>query len=201
MAAAARRNRSAHGFSTLEILLATALFLTVGGVAIPPLRYATDSLRAAAAARYVSTRLHRTRMEAVARSTDVAIRFTVLSSGYSYAVFVDGNRNGVLARDIDRGVDRRLGSVERLSDNFPGVDFGTLPDLPAVDAGGTPPGSNPIRLGASGSATFSPLGTSSTGTLYLKSSGGQQYAVRIYGDTGKTRLLKFEAVTRSWKPV
>jgi type II secretory pathway pseudopilin PulG len=195
-----RENR-ARGFSTLEVLLSAAMLLTVGGIAVPSLRYATDCLRAAAAARYVATRLQRARMESVTRSADVAVRFAATSSGYSFAVYVDGNRNGVLASDIAQGVDWRLGPVESLPENFAGVDFGTLPGLPAIEIGGTAPGTDPIHLGSSGSATFAPLGTSSTGTLYVKGHGNQQFAIRIYGETGKTRIMKFDMRSRRWNPL
>jgi hypothetical protein len=182
------------------VLFSAAMLLTLGGIAVPPLRYAIDSLRAAGAARYVATRLQRARMESVTRSADVAVRFAATSGGYGFAVYVDGNRNGVLASDIGQGVDWRLGAVETLPENFAGVDFGTLPGLPAIDIGGTAPGSNPIHLGSSGSATFTPLGTSSTGTLYLRGHGNQQFAIRIYGETGKTRILKFDVRSRRWSP-
>src|SRR5262245_14082562 len=155
--------------------------LTVGGMAVPPLRQAANQQRAASAARYVATRMQRARMEAIVRSADVAVRFTAVPGGYTFAVYVDGNRNGVLSKDIQKGVDWRLGSIERLQDNFQGVDFGALPGLPAVDAGSTAPGTNPIRLGTSGSASFSALGTSSTGTVYLKGA-ADQFAIRIYGE-------------------
>ncbi len=178
-----------------------ATLLTLGGVAVPPLRYTIDCARASGAARYVSTRLQRARLEAITRSADVAVHFDIEPSGYSFAVYIDGNRNGVLARDIQSGVDWRLGHVERLPDNFAGVEFGALAELPPVDLGGTAPGTNPIRLGTSGSATFSALGTSSTGTLYVKGNGSQQFAIRIYGETGKTRILKYDVQSRRWNPL
>jgi hypothetical protein len=88
-----------------------------------------------------------------------------------------------------------------LSDQFPGVDFGAIPGLPAIDAGGTAPGSDPIRLGAGSLATFSAAGTSSSGTVYIRSRRDAQYAVRIFGATGKTRMLKFDPGTRQWRPL
>lgn len=182
------------------MLFAAAALLTLGGVATPPLRHAMESLRAAGAARYVATMLQRTRLEAIKRSSDVAVRFVGGSTGFSFAIYVDGNRNGVLSHDIMDGVDWLLRQPERLRDNFAGVDFGTLPGLPAVD-GGTPPGTDPIRLGASRSASFSPAGTSSTGTLYLKGAGNHQFAIRIYGETAKTRILKYDDRTRRWNPL
>jgi hypothetical protein len=79
------------------------------------------------------------------------------------------------------------------------VEFGALPGLPPVDPGGTAPGSDPIRLGSGNIASFSSLGTSSSGTVYLRGRRDAQYAVRIFGETGKTRMLKFDPRTRQWR--
>jgi hypothetical protein len=68
-----------------------------------------------------------------------------------------------------------------------------------VDSGGTPPGTDPIRLGSSSMATFAASGTSSSGSLYIRGRRNAQYVVRIYGQTGKTRVLKFDARSRQWK--
>ena len=74
-----------------------------------------------------------------------------------------------------------------------------FPGLPPVDPGGTAPGTDPIRLGAAYMASFSAVGTSSSGTVYIRSRRDAQYAVRIFGETGKTRMLKYDARTRLWK--
>jgi len=189
-----------HGFTAIEMMFAMAIIMTVGGVAVPQVLAALNDYRAVGAARYVATRLQRARMEAVHRSAEVAIRFTRTPTGYVFGVFVDGNANGVLSRDIAAGVDQLLGAAERLADTFSGVDFGTDPGLPPVDTGGTPPGTDPIRLGAGDLASFSPMGTSSSGSLYVHSR-TRQLVVRIYGDTGKTRVLAFERQTGQWKPL
>lgn len=171
---------------------------TMGTVSVPPVLRALDDYRAVGAARYVAARLQRIRMEAILRSTDVGAKFSLADGQYVFRVFVDGNGNGISTHDIQIGIDRPLGAIDRLSDNFPGVEFGTMPGLPAVESGSTPPGSDPIRLGSGDIATFSAGGTSSTGSLYIRSR-TRQYVIRIYGDTGKTRLLAFDAADRQWK--
>lgn len=134
------------------------------------------------------------------RSAMVGLRFIQGADGhYSYAVYLDGNRNGILSRDIQRGVDRLITAPERLPDQFPGVEFGATPGLPPVDSGGTAPGTDPIRLGSGSIASFSALGTATSGTVYIRSAHDAQYAVRIFGETGKTRILKFEPGTRRWR--
>lgn len=190
---------NAEGFSAIELLFVCGLMAAVGAVAIPSLVAAADQARTAGAARYVASRLQRARMEAVLRTADVAVRFTQTPAGYAFATYVDGNGNGVLATDIQRGIDVRLGAVEKLSDNFAGVDFATLPGLPPVEAGGTPPGTDPIRLGSSNGATFTAAGQSSTGSLYILGARRRQFVIRIYGETGKTRILIFDSRSRTWK--
>jgi type II secretory pathway pseudopilin PulG len=194
------RGRSG-GYSLLELVFVMTLSITVSAAAVPQYLSGLDDTRATAATRYVAARLQRARMDAVTRSASVAIQFSSLSTGYAFGVYADGNRNGVLTYDIQHGVDRPLGAVEHLSDQFPGVDFGVLPGLPAIDSGSSPPGSDPIHLGSGSLASFSSAGTSSSGTLYLRSRGGAQFAIRIFGETGRTRLLKFDRNSWVWRPL
>ena len=194
------RFETASGYSVLEVVFVAALMVTLSGIAVPQALAALDDFRAFGATHYISGRMYRARMEAVMRTTSVAIQFSRTAAGYSYAVFQDGNGNGVLTSEIKSGVDRRLGAAESLRDNFKGIDFGAVPGLPAIDPGGTPPGNDPIRLGTSSILTFTARGSSSTGTVYIRG-GDAQYAVRVFGDTGKSRMLKFNHRTGRWRPL
>ena len=195
------RRHTSSGYSLIELAFVMGLIVTLTGVAIPQTLASIDDLRALGATRYLSARLQRARSEAVARSANVAVRFVPADDGYAFAVYIDGNRNGVRGFDIERGIDRQLGAVERLGDSFSGVEFGAIPNLPSVDPGGAGPGDDPIRLGPSGSATFTALGTATPGSLYIRSRRGAQYVVRIFGETGKTRMLRFNVSTKQWKPL
>lgn len=196
------RPDTADGYSLLELLVVLGLGITMLAAAVPQYLAAIDDFRASGATHYLSARLQRARMEAVMRSTSVAIHFAQMPDGYSYSytVYLDGNGNGVLMQDIQNGVDRRINAAERLRDHFAGVEFGAVPGLPPIDPGGTPPGNDPIRLGASSLATFTEHGTSSSGTVYVRGRRNAQYAVRIFGDTGKTRMLKFHHGA-GWRPL
>ncbi len=187
------------GFTALELLFGVAFIATVGGISVPPVLRALDDYRADGAARAVAARLQRARMEAVLRSAAVGVKFVAIDGAWTFRLYADGNANGVLTADIQSGVDRPLHPAERLSDSFAGVEFATEPGLPPVDSGGSPPGSDPIHLGSGDIATFGADGTSSTGSVYLKSR-TKQYVVRVYGDTGKTRVLVFDRTARRWMP-
>jgi hypothetical protein len=139
-------------------------------------------------------------MEAVSRSASVAWQFVATGSGYGYAVYVDGNGNGVRTTEIQHGVDTLIGSAERLPERFAGVDFGIVPGLPPIDSGGPDPGTDPIKFGTSNILTFTPLGTASSGTLYVRGRRNVQYAIRVQGETARSRILKFDARAQQWKP-
>lgn len=194
------RSNAASGYALIELVFAAGIAVTLCGIAVPQLLAGIDDVRTAGAARYVAMLMQRARMEAVMRSADVALQFTPAPSGYLVAMYVDGNRNGVLSRDIQHGIDRRLLAGAPLGDRFAHVDCCALPNAPAVDPGSTPPGTDPIRLGSSAFATFTPTGTSSTGSVYICGRGAQ-YVVRIYGQTGKIRILKLNVRTGEWKPL
>lgn len=190
-----------HGYSLVELMFVLGVVTTLSGMALPRMLGSLDDLRARGAARYVATRLQQTRMEAVTRGASAALRFTAADSSFTYASYLDGNRNGVRTLDIQREIDRRIQPDERLRDQFPGVDFGTLPDLPAIDASSPSPGSDPLKLGSSNMATFTAQGTATPGSLYIRGRGNAQFVVRIYGETGKTRILRFDSHSHTWKPL
>ena len=58
----------------LNCFSSSATVVTLAGIAIPQLLAGLDDYRAAGAARYLSTRIQRTRMEAVKRSTAAAVQ-------------------------------------------------------------------------------------------------------------------------------
>jgi type II secretory pathway pseudopilin PulG len=188
-------------FSFIEVVIVSGIAATLSAVAIPGTLATLDDSRAAGAARYVSTRLQRTRMEAITRNSSTALRFTKVANGYTFSAYVDGNRNGVLSKDIQSGTDRMIQPAGSLGEQFPGVEFDAIPGLPAVDPASAPPGSDPIRLGSSDMVTFTAAGTATPGSLYICGRRNTQYVVRIFGETGKTRVLKFNARSGQWIPL
>jgi len=186
------------GYSLVELMFVVGLMSTVCGFAVPQLIAGLDDLRTAGAVRYLSTKLQQTRMEAVLRGADVALRFVADGASFRYATYVDGNGDGIRSEDIQHGIDRQIVRDERLRDQFPGIDIGALAEVPPVDGSSSAPALDPLKLGISNMASFSALGTSSTGSLYVRGKRAQ-YVVRIFGETGKTRILKFDPRRREWK--
>ena len=111
-------------------------------------------------------------------------------------MFVDGNGNGIRSAEITAGVDRPLENPRQLSDDFANVRFGLEIGRPDVD-GVRNASADGVRIGSSRILTVSPDGTATSGTLYVLGRRAQ-YAVRVLGATGRTRVLKYDTGAGAW---
>jgi Tfp pilus assembly protein FimT len=155
----------------------------MAAAAIPQSIAALERSRTKAAARHLAARIALARMEAVKRGVYVALRFEGTGTRMSVTTIVDGNNNGVRTKDIQKRIDRQIDSRIRLFEQFPGVRYES------------------VKIGSSTLLSISPLGTATSGTLYIRGRDGTQMGVRIYGATGRTRLLQYNPRSRKWVPV
>jgi prepilin-type N-terminal cleavage/methylation domain-containing protein len=180
---------SPRGYTLVELLFTTGMIAVLAGVAIPQLAAGIERSRAVGAARYLSSRLALARAQAVARSANVALLITTAGGTFVVATYADGNGDGVRTRDIDAGTDPIVAAPVRLSDLFPHVAlFLNDPTIATT-------------FDTSAILSFSPLGTASSRTLYLRGADGSNYAVRVLGATGRTRVLRYAAGSRTWVEV
>jgi type II secretory pathway pseudopilin PulG len=192
-------SRPPTGFTVLELLLTVAVSATVLGIAVPLTTDAVDDMRTAMAARYLAGRIMDARMQAVRRGTRVGFRFEPIGGDYRFAEYVDGNGNGLRTADITAGIDAALGPGQALRDHFPRVAFGLQANVPDVDGGRSASASDGVRIGSSRILTLGADGTATSGTLYVQGR-RRQYAVRVLGATGRTRVLRYEPGMRQWIP-
>jgi prepilin-type N-terminal cleavage/methylation domain-containing protein len=188
-----------RGYSLLEVLMAVSIVVTIGGAAVPLAHGSVERSRVAGAASYVAGRLAVARMEAVRRSAHVAFRFVQTGDKYFLRSFVDGNANGVLTRDIATGVDPAISAEERLDHHFSGIAFCILPDVSAIERDEPLDASDPIQIGPTSLVSFNPAGSSTSGTLFVCRASGNQFAVRILGITGRSRVFRFDFGNRQWR--
>jgi type II secretory pathway pseudopilin PulG len=196
----ARGKGAAVGFSLVEAVFVLAVVALTAAVAVPILDEAQAAAEAASAARYVAGRLAALRLDAARRGRAVGLRFTA-ASPRTFTAVLDGNGDGVRAADVAAGVDVPLGPADRLEDHFRNTAFRVVRTVPAIDAAGTvEAGDDPVRLGVADQLTFTPLGTATSGTLYIAGRHGHQFAVRVFGATGRTRVLRFDPGGDTWRP-
>jgi Tfp pilus assembly protein FimT len=191
---------SRSAYSLVELLLCLGLVVVLGAVTTPGLIATRDAVRADGAADYLAAELHGARVEALKRRCHVAIRFEADGDDYALATYIDGDGNGVRAVDIASGTDTLLKPRERVNQRFAYVSFGFDPGVPDVEGTSTSADPDPIRVGRSRMVSFSPTGTSSTGTVYLRGPWRRQLAVRVLGATGRVRSLWFDFGAGQWLP-
>jgi type II secretory pathway pseudopilin PulG len=191
---------AAHGFSLVEAVFVLAVVALTTAVAVPVLDEAQAAAEAASAARFMAGRLAAVRLDAARRGRAVALQFTS-GPGPAFTVVVDGNGDGVRAADVAAGVDLPLGPPDRLEHHFRGAAFRVAWTVPAIEAAGTiAAGADPVRIGVADQLTFTPFGTATGGTLYIAGRRGHQFAVRVFGATGRTRVLRFDPGGATWRP-
>ena len=197
---ARRPHASSRGTSLLEMMFTVGVLATLTALAVPNVTRGRDLLAVEGAARYIGSRIRLARGEAARRGAAVGLVFDRVGAVYRESMVLDGNDNGIRRADIRRGLDPPLDEEETLSARFPGVRFGLSGGVPPI--GSNRPadeGSDPIRLGAGDVLTMTPIGTGTSGTLYLRSRAGAQYAVRVLGATGRVRVLSYEPSTGAWQ--
>jgi len=193
--------RGEGGFSLTEAALALLLLGLLAAAATPALFAALSRGRVAAAARDLQQEMARIRSEAIASHRSVGLRLTWSGGRYLYAFYADGDGDGVRSDDVESGRDPLIGGPRDLSSRYEGIDFGLLLDaIPEVPPGSgvLPPGSDPVRFGRSDIITFTPRGTSSSGTLYLSDGRDAVAAVVVYGATGRLRIWRFDRDRWAW---
>ncbi len=194
-----RDPRAFRGAALIDLIFACALIIVLAAIAIPSLQASRDRDAARMAARYLANKLQLLRVEAVRRNRFVAMRFDPDDLG-RYAAYVDGDGDGVLQADIDRDIDILLEEGAHLGSVFSTVALRVALPVPMPEGAGIlAADSDPVRIGNTNLVSFSPLGSSTSGTIYLAGRDGSQMCVRLLGSTGRVRVLWFDRASAAWR--
>jgi Type II transport protein GspH len=190
-----------RGAALIDIVVAAALCVVMTAIAVPVVGGTLERERTIVGTQYLAGQLQRARLDSLRRARSVAVRLEVIGDRTQWQLFADGNGNGVLQREVDRGIDPSLMPAQWLDDQV--RDISLRINQAITDVGGTAtilPGDDPLRIGNTALLTFSPLGSATSGTLYVAAHRGPQMAIRVFGATGRVRVLMFDAQARQWHP-
>jgi len=196
-----RRFGEASGAAFIDIIVAISLCVLMMAIAVPVIGGTLDRERTIIGAQYLAGLLQRARLESLKRARSVAVRLQVIAERTELQLFVDAKGNGVRQSDIDHGIDLPLTPPEWLDDRAREVSLRINQDI--TDVAGSSnlvPGDDPLHIGHTSILAFSPLGSATGGTLYVAAHRGPQMAVRVFGATGRVRVLMFDAQTQQWQP-
>lgn len=177
----------APGFGLLDLLVAVAVILIFLTAAIPRMSGYVRESRLRGAAFYLRGLFREARARAAHEARYVGVVFDEVDGDPVFSIYRDGNSNGIRRVDIDRGIEERIREPYRVTLTFPGVRYGSLP------AGADEPFFPGLRFGRSKIVSFSPLGSSTSGTLFLSNEYGMVYAVVVLGSTGRVRVARYHS--------
>jgi type II secretory pathway pseudopilin PulG len=184
-----------RGATMLELVLVLALLVGLSAMSVPMTAAAIDAGRARQAGSFVSSRFRQARHQAIFGGASVGIVFDLVDEKWTFRVCGDGNGNGIRRAE--------LGGPDVCHEGPYTIDAFVSSVAIAVDPsirgpGGEPGSPDPVRFGRSDLISFSSNGSCTPGSLYLRSPDGVQYAIRVAGVTGRTRLLRYDAAAARW---
>jgi prepilin-type N-terminal cleavage/methylation domain-containing protein len=191
--------RREHGLTMLEILVVLAI---VGVVAIASAPAFANYRRAAslrAEVAEVRGILRAVRSRAIMRSTHAGVKFIRAGNVWTYALYDDGNGNGIRSGEITSGVDRRYAGPSILMPQYNIAGIALLSTtIRDPDGDPLPPTASAVQFGSSTICSFSPVGSATPGTIYITDGANRLCAVRVYGASGRVRVLRYDPVARRW---
>ncbi|HKR64425.1 MAG TPA: hypothetical protein VJZ00_11900 [Thermoanaerobaculia bacterium] len=188
---------------TLAELLTT---LAITGLMLTITISASTTLLWRASLRAATVRIHAvmamTKEDAVATGRHRGMKFLRdADGGWSYAIYADGDGDGVMNADIASGVDRLVAGPEVLLSPGAMATIG-IPStgLPDPDGGGRILAeASPVQFNRSVLCSFSPDGSGTPGSVYVRTLAGDAAVVRCSGDGGRLSVLILNRLARKWR--
>lgn len=188
--------RSDSGVSMVELLAVVAVAGVIASLSAPLSATAIDAGRAKSAAAFMSSRFRLARLEAINRTANVGVVFDSANGRWQVRICRDGTGNGLRRAEIASGADPCFDGPHEFTAMFPGVAIDVDPRL--IGPAGEPGNPDPVRFGTPDIASFSPTGSCTPGSLFLRSTRGTQLAVRVAGANGRSRVFRYDSGPGTW---
>ena len=190
------------GATIADLIAVLAIAGTAVAVAAPSVANLLSAVAIRSAAAEVSAAFLHARAYAVSRNVYVGLKFRRNGNAYEWTMYQDGNGNGIRTVEIARGIDRPTGIFYPWTRNDirPGILTGQPVPDPSNPGQTLARPDDPIRFNNSDICSFSPLGESTPGSIYLWDGRDRMAAVRVYGRSAKVRTLYHRRGESDWKP-
>jgi len=193
---------ASKGYTLAELLAVLAILAIAVAVTLPAAAEIRDAGRAAAGARVMAALFSAERWKGVTGGRSIGFQFRSTASGWTWREVADGNGNGLRSAEIVRGIDAVVAPDTSLERAVPRVSLGFPPGGPYPEA---PPGTGvvgagdaPVRFGRSTIVSFSPVGSATSGTLYVTDGRSGLYAVVLFGPTARLRVWRWDRREKRW---
>jgi hypothetical protein len=196
--------RAESGLTLVELLVTLAVATLALGIAIPPLAGAAAGLQVRLAAGEAGSALRLARGYAIAHAVHVGVKFRTAPDGaVSWTLHRDGDGDGVRSEDIDSGADPLVAPRRTLAHFGRRIRFGFPPGTPPRDPADPRRRldrlDDPIRFNRSDIASFSPLGGSTPGSLFVTDGARHLAAVRVAAASARARVIVYDPARERWR--
>jgi len=188
-----------NGFTLLELLTVVAIIGIIALVSMPAFSNYRRNASMKAEVAELRGILRAVRSRAIARGQHCGVKFTRVANVWTYSLYDDTNGNGIRSADIASGVDRRYAGPSMLMPQFNIAGIALL-DKTIRDPDGDKlaPSASAVQFGSSTICSFSPTGSATPGTIYITDGAGKLCALRVYGASGRVRVLRYDAAAHRW---
>ncbi len=193
-------HRNQRGFTCPELLTVVAIIGIMAAISTAVLMNGLMRTGLKSAAGRVRNILVMTRADAIALESNQAVKFTQRDGVWYYAIYSDGNGNGVLNAEINSGVDPivegpyalfNAGSIGQVG--FPAQGVADPDTGVQID-----PGALAVNFNRSTLCSFSAVGSGTPGSIYL-TNGSDAMMIRSSGDSGHIRVMTYNSLRRQWE--
>lgn len=183
-----------------ELLLYGMLIAYLLLMIVPAVMALRESVAIRSAVHETTVAFFRARSFAISRAANVGLKFRKNGDRWEWSLYGDGNGNGVRTAEIASGVDRPLGVYIPWSRNdvMPAIMTGTRVPDPSTPGRYLDRIDDPIRFNSSDICSFSPVGESTPGSVYLWDARNRMAVVRVFAQTAKVRVLYYRRGERGW---
>lgn len=190
-----------RGMTLPEAVVSVAILGLLVAIVLPALDRMIRRAALRGAALTVFDLLRITQEDARLLATERGVKFELAGGEWRYAVYEDGNRDGVRNRDIASGVDRLVDGPRPLFPHKAFARIGLAPAVPDPDTGKPMPlGASAVQFNSSTICSFAVTGDGTPGSIYLTNGRGDEAAmVRSSGNGGALRILYYGLEGIGWR--
>ncbi len=194
-------SRMQRGYSLSEMLVVVAVIGMTVSITMPAFNSMRRRIAVKAAVAELRAILHKSRMRAIAKGINSGIRFSNVGNEWRYAGYDDGDANGLRNEDITAGVDKEIFAPRPVLMTDRGSATISVPNTIIRDPDGDKltPSSSAVQFNRSQLCSCSPTGSCTPGSIYLTDGADGIYCVRVFGASGRIRVLRWNDTQLKWE--